>query len=122
MRKISNVEARQIIAAGFPVKALIARTYKPVNNLIELEDLIRLEKLGVQHFELYYTPEDIEVPENCYIVSLDEALDLLINNNEKVYSKLGGKELEFSSPSEVVDYVKSCITEGDSGILYWYVS
>lgn len=122
MRKISNVEARQIIAAGFPVKALIARTYKPVNNLTDLEDLIRLEKLGVQHFELYYTPEDIEVPENCYIVSLDEALDLIINDNEKICSKLNGEELEFSSSSEIVDYVKSCITDGNPGILYWYVS
>ena len=37
MKKISNVEARNIIEAGFPVKALIARNYKPVKNLADLD-------------------------------------------------------------------------------------
>ena len=68
MKKISNVEARNIIEAGFPVKALIARNYKPVKNLADLDNLIRLEELGVQHFELYYEPKDTKIPANTGVL------------------------------------------------------
>ncbi len=120
MKKISNVEARNIIEAGFPVKALIARNYKPVKNLADLDNLIRLEELGVQHFELYYEPKDTKIPANACKISIVEAVELITNNKEKVYSKLNGKELTFSSCDELISYLKSCLLNGDTGVLYWY--
>ena len=121
MKKISNLEAKNIIEAGFPVKALIARNYQPVNNLTDLDNLIQLDKMGVQHCELYYEPEDIQAPDNSYILSLEDAIELVTKNKEKVYSKLNGKELTFSSPNELISYLKDCLINGNPGILYWYV-
>ena len=83
MKKISNLEAKKIIEAGFPVKALIARNYQPVNNLTDLDNLIQLDKMGVQHCELYYEPEDIQAPDNSYILSLEDAIELVTKNKKK---------------------------------------
>ena len=122
MTKLSYNEAKEIIKSGFPVKALIARGYKPVNNLTDLDNLIRLDKMDVQHCELYCELTDINVPDNAYVLSLSDAVELVSTDNEKVFSKLNGEELSFSSVDELISYKNKCTLRGDPGMLYWYVS
>lgn len=121
MKKISYAKSKELIQNGFPVKALIARNYQPVNNLTDLDNLIQLDKMGVQHCELYYEPEDTKVPDNAYDLSLIEAINLITNDKETICSKISGKEVFFSSSNELISYIKECIINGDPGILYWYV-
>lgn len=122
MTKLSYNEAKEIIKSGFPVKALIARGYKPVNNLTDLDNLIRLDKMDVQHCELYCELTDINVPDNAYVLSLSDAIELVSKDNEKVFSKLNGEELTLSSVDELISYKNKCILRGDPGMLYWYVN
>lgn len=121
MKKISYEDAQKIIKTGTPVKALISRNYEPVNSLNKLEKLKRLDQMGVQKYELYFEPADTKIPEKAYVISLDEAINLL-NSDEVIHSKLGGKEVSFFTAKDVISYHKNCIISGDPGLLYCYVS
>lgn len=120
MKKISYTDATEIIKAGIPVKALIARIYEPVKCLNDLERLNRLDKIGVQKYELFYEPADVKIPENSDNLNLDEAI-ILLNIGQKIYSKLNGEELSFSSIENLIAYHKKCELLGDPGLLYWYI-
>ena len=120
MKKISYTDAKKIIQAGFPVKALISRNYESVKCLNDLERIDRLDKMGVQNYELFYEPADTQIPANGYDLSLDEAI-LLLNDGEVIHSKLNGEELSFSSVEDILSYHKRCELSGDPGLFYWYV-
>ena len=121
MKRISYNEAAKILGTGLPVKALISRIYKPVKNLNDLNRLDRLDKMGAQKYELFYEPADTKIPANGYDLNLDEAIYLL-HDGEVIHSKLGGKELSFSTVEELISYHRKCELSGDPGLLYWYVS
>lgn len=119
MEKISYEKAKELINAGIPVKAKISRVETPVSTLRDLENLNLLKKEKVQDFELFYEP--ISIPDTALEATLDDSIKLL-SDGETIYSKHDGKEISFSSKSDVnrlIEYYRSCMLHDKCCVLYW---
>ena len=119
MRKVSYEKAKELINAGIPVKAKISREEIPVATLSDLENLNRLKEEKVQNFELFY--EQISIPDTALEATLDDSIKLLCDG-ETIYSKHDGKEISFSSKSDVnrlIEYYRSCMSHDKRCVLYW---
>lgn len=119
MRKISYEKAKKLINAGIPVKAKISREEIPVATLSDLEQLNLLKEQKVQDFELLYEP--VSIPDTALEATLDDSIKLLCDG-ETIYSKHDGKEISFSSKSDVnrlIEYYRSCMSHDKRCVLYW---
>lgn len=119
MGKINYETAKKLISAGFPVKAKISREEIPVATLSDLEHLNLLKEQKVQDFELFY--KSVSIPDNALEATLDDAIKLLYDG-ETIYSKHDGKEISFSSKSDVnrlLEYYRSCMLHDKRCVLYW---
>lgn len=119
MRKISFEKAKELINAGIPVKAKISREEIPVATLSDLDNLNHLKDEKVQSFELFYEP--VSIPDAALEATLDDSIKLLYDG-ETIYSKHDGKEISFSSKSDVnrlLEYYRSCMTHDKCCVLYW---
>ena len=125
MKKITKQEAIRQINLGINPKCEVSRELQvPVRSLTELNLLEK--KSAVQKFELYgYDEKAIEafvIPENALAIDVNEATDLLINNEPFYIKVIENEEQKFSKPEELSKFIalfRELTFKGDSFLLYW---
>ena len=123
MKRITFDEAKKLISIGIYPKCEVSReVFKPVNSFRELENLRNLS--SIQGFTLYGYEEreieDFKVPDDSIELSINEALSIILEN-ENIYAKtIGGKEeVCFSSFHSLSSFIKECESSGEQFLLYW---
>lgn len=120
MKRITEERAKELVISGrYPLCQVSREVFKSIKSLLELEHLKKLSLSGLQKFDLYEV-DPVILPQNAMILSLNEAITLLFNN-EPIYCIRNGKTQKIYNHFEFSNIIRSCNVWGDQYVLYWLV-
>ena len=119
MKKLTVEQARKLVEKGTVVQCRISyREVVAVRNKAKLEDLVRLQELGVQGCELFIE-EDKTLPKEVMEISMEDAIELL-QKGEIVYGRMAGQSYgeELPTRNALIKFYRGALVNG-TPVLYW---